>query len=182
MGTGLGGLIRQKLAVFQHDRPARSSSLVQRERELLVFPSLVLQGKAVRAVAVLTETVGRGVNLHGGELLAIGGKADLGGVVDEVEVSADGVFDRRASSDLVHKLCLELVKIGVEFAVVGVPGEVLQEDLAVKVGGVLVIDVHVVAGVDHRLEGVVRAPERDVDVARRGNVERDGVRGAGIGC
>ena len=63
VGAGLGGLIHQQLAVFQRDGPARRGSLVQREDELLIFPSLVLQGEAVRAVALLAKTVGRGVDL-----------------------------------------------------------------------------------------------------------------------
>ena len=180
MGTGLGGHIDQALAVLEHDGLARRCSLVQRKLEHLLVAIHVVQGEPIGAVLTLAEAIGPVADLYGGKLLAVGGQADLGRVVDEVKISANKVLDRRAGGNLVNKLSLDIGKVGVELATVGIPGEVLQEYLTIKVGGVLVVDVHVVASVDHRLERVVRAPERDVNVARRVHIDGDGVRGAVI--
>ena len=118
VGAGLGRYVDQALAVLEHNGLARRCSLVQRKLEHLLVALGVVQGEPIGAIRKLAKTVGPVVDFLGGELLAVGGQADLGRVVDEVEIGADKVLNRRAGGDFVNKLGLNLGKVGVELAIV----------------------------------------------------------------
>ena len=182
MGAGLGGFVHQHLAIRKDNRLGRHRGLVERKDELLVLPRLVLEGKAIDAICTLAKTIGGLVDLLGCQVLAGNVQADLAGIVHEVEVAANQVLDGRTSSDLVDKLGLELIEVGIKLAAIGIPGEILQEDLAIEVSSVLVVDVHVVTGVDHRLEGVIGAPKRDIVAAGSVYIDGNGVRSSDRGC